>query len=134
MNGPRLPPPVFREHYLLCYFITDGRKYGEAVKTLSEKYKLPVISLWLKKGRSYASTVMDAGPREFLGLFANASVVCTDSFHGTVFLHFEKPFFASNRLRKRKAVNSGFITYLANWGFFRIYIHIPWAGRVRQTH
>jgi len=38
---------------------------------------------------------LDCGPREFLGLFAGASVVCTDSFHGTVFsLVFEKEFYS----------------------------------------
>ena len=27
----------------------------------------------------------EVGPSEFLGLIANAEVVCTDSFHGTIF-------------------------------------------------
>lgn len=29
--------------------------------------------------------IKDAGPREWLGLIANADLVLTDSFHGTVF-------------------------------------------------
>lgn len=120
--------PVFRKPYLLCYFITDGRKYGEAVKTLSEKYKLPVISLCGSRRvvPSTRSTVMDAGPREFLGLFANASVVCTDSFHGTVFsVIFEKPFFCFESPQKaEKAVNSRLYNILGKLGLLsHIYSH-----------
>lgn len=37
--------------------------------------------------------IKDAGPKEFIGLFANASFVITDSFHGTCFaVNFGKPF------------------------------------------
>jgi hypothetical protein len=52
--------------------------------------------------------VLDAGPREFLGLFAGASVVLTDSFHGTVFsLNFNKEFFCfESSANSEKAVNS----------------------------
>lgn len=120
--------PAFREPYLLCYFITDGRKYGETVKTLSGKYKLPVISLCGSR-RVVPSTrniVMDAGPREFLSLFANASVVCTDSFHGTVFsIIFEKTFFCFESPQKaEKAVNSRLYNILGKLGLLsRIYSH-----------
>ena len=37
--------------------------------------------------------VYDAGPQEFIGLFAEAACVCTNSFHGTAFsLIFRRPF------------------------------------------
>lgn len=43
-----------------------------------------------------ARCVLDAGPAEFLSLFQNASYVCTNSFHGTVFsVQFHRPFFTS---------------------------------------
>ncbi len=86
VNGP----------YLLCYFITDAGKYAEYVRAVSEKFKLPVISLCGSR-RVVPQTIrriLDAGPREFLGLFAGASAVCTDSFHGTVFsLVFNREFY-----------------------------------------
>ena len=102
--------PVFNEPYLLCYFITDARKYSGFVHSLATKYGLPVVSLCGSR-RVVSRTrhkVLDAGPREFLGLFKNASVVCTDSFHGTVFsINFKKEFFCfESSQRAEKAVNS----------------------------
>ncbi len=89
-------PPENREPYILCYFITDARKYSEYIKVFSEKHGLPVVSLCGSQ-RVVPQTsrkVLDAGPREFLGLFAGASAVCTDSFHGTVFsINFNKEFY-----------------------------------------
>ena len=35
--------PDVKGPYLLCYFITDGRKYSEFVNALSQKYKLPIV-------------------------------------------------------------------------------------------
>ena len=83
--------------YILCYFITDARKYADFVGLAAEKYGLPVVSLCGSR-RVVPQTKrkrLDCGPREFLGLFRGASVVCTDSFHGTVFsLIFEKEFYS----------------------------------------
>ncbi len=102
--------PSFKEPYLLCYFISDARKYSGFVQTLAEKYKMPVVSLCGAR-RVVPQTrhiVLDAGPKEFLGLFRNASAICTDSFHGTVFsINFEKEFYCFESSQKgEKAVNS----------------------------
>lgn len=87
--------PGFAGPYLLCYFISDPTPYASLVRALAEKLKLPVVSLCGAR-RTVPRTeriVLDAGPREFLGLFANASHVLTDSFHGTVFsVNFGRPF------------------------------------------
>ncbi len=89
-------PPDIKGPYILCYFITDARKYAGFVQAISDKFRLPVVSLCGSR-RVVPQTrykVLDAGPREFLGWFAGASVVLTDSFHGTVFsLNFNKEFF-----------------------------------------
>ncbi len=102
--------PDIREPYILCYFITDARKYSGFVQTISDKYKMPVVSLCGSR-RVVPQTrhkVLDAGPREFLGLFAEASVVLTDSFHGTVFsINFNKEFFCfESATNSEKTVNS----------------------------
>lgn len=112
--------PVFEEPYILCYFITDARKYGNFVRALSEKYKLPVVSLCGSRRvvPETRYTVLDAGPKEFLALFENASVVCTDSFHGTVFsINFKKEFlcFESSQ-RAEKSVNSRLYNILERLG------------------
>ena len=102
--------PAYSQPYLLCYFITDGRKYSEYVKALSEQYHLPVVSLCGSR-RVVPQTkhkVLDAGPEEFISLFRHAGLVCTDSFHGTVFsVNFKKDFYSFESAQKsEKSVNS----------------------------
>ncbi len=102
--------PIFTEPYILCYFITSGVKYKDFVQAIQEKYKLPVVSLCGSR-RTVPQTrhsVLDAGPKGFLRLFADASVICTDSFHGTVFsINFEKEFFCFKSIEDAKARDKG---------------------------
>jgi hypothetical protein len=120
--------PAFNEPYILCYFISDARKYSEFVEALTKKYKLPVVSLCGAR-RVVPQTkhaVLDAGPREFLGLFKNASCVCTDSFHGTVFsINFKKDFLCFESAQKsEKSVNSRLYNILDKLGLVsRIFSH-----------
>ena len=126
--GGHAADPAFGEPYILCYFITDARKYSEFVGALSAKYNLPVVSLCGSR-RVVAQTrhtVLDAGPREFLGLFRNASMVCTDSFHGTVFsINFNKQFYCFESAQKaEKTVNSRLYNILEKLGLVsRIFSH-----------
>lgn len=112
--------PTFKEPYILCYFISDPARYSGYVKVLSEKYGLPVVSLCGAR-RVVPQTrhiVLDAGPREFLGLFRNASMVCTNSFHGTVFsITFKKEFYSfTAALDTDKTVNSRLYNILEKLG------------------
>jgi hypothetical protein len=126
--GRHAAGPAFGEPYILCYFISDARKYSEFVGALSQKYNLPVVSLCGAR-RVVAQTrhtVLDAGPREFLGLFRNASMVCTDSFHGTVFsINFNKQFFCFEAAQKaEKTVNSRLQNILEKLGLVsRMFSH-----------
>lgn len=46
-------------------------------------------------------------PAEFVSLFANASLIMTDSFHGTIFsIIFEKPFIAYKREQMNSRIDS----------------------------
>lgn len=96
-----------QKEYILCYFLDDFDQSRKFVKNLQENYGLPVLYLGFNKKYLFNSNmelISDAGPREFLGLFANASHVVTNSFHGTVFsLLFRKSFYSllgSNPYRK----------------------------------
>jgi hypothetical protein len=117
---PESGNPESGEPYILCYFISDAGKYSGFVGALSEKYGLPVVSLC--GARRVVSqtkhTVLDAGPKEFLGLFKNAAAVCTDSFHGTVFsVNFKKEFYCFESAHKaEKAVNSRLYSILEKLG------------------
>ena len=112
--------PVFKEPYLLCYFISNPGKYSGYIKALSEKYRLRVVSLCGARRvvPQTRHTVLDAGPREFPGLFRNASMVCTNSFHGTVFsITFKKDFYSfASALNSEKTVNSRLYNILEKLG------------------
>lgn len=121
--------PDFSGPYILCYFITDARKYGAYVKALAEKHKMPVVSLCGSRRvvPQTRHTVLDAGPKEFLGLFRNAALVLTDSFHGTVFsVNFKKEFYCFEAPQKpEKAVNSRIHNILGKLGLLDSIIVCP---------
>lgn len=84
--------------YILCYCISKPGALAPYIQNLADKTGLPVVQLCgiRQKVHPRASCILDAGPAEFLGLFQNASYVCTNSFHGTVFsVQFQKPFFTA---------------------------------------
>ena len=73
--------------YLLCYFIGENESYWEKVRKLSAESGLPVRVIPVT-AESYASgyeLLDDIGPERFLGAIRNASLFCTDSFHGLAF-------------------------------------------------
>ena len=84
--------------YILCYCISKPGALEPYISQLAEKTGLPVVQLCgiRRKVHPKARCILDAGPAEFLALFQNASYVCTNSFHGTVFsVQFQKPFFTA---------------------------------------
>lgn len=96
--------PKLKNKYILCYYM--GYAYNpqpyadllakEVMKTTG--YDLVFITPGNYKDKMLVPRVhmvFDAGPREFLGWFANAEIVLTSSFHGTAFsILFNKPFFS----------------------------------------
>ena len=84
--------------YILCYCISKPGALSAYIQALAEKTGLPVVQLCgiRQKVHPKARCILDAGPAEFLALFKNAAMVCTNSFHGTVFsVQFQKPFFTA---------------------------------------
>ena len=84
--------------YILCYCINKPGALAPYIRQLAEKTGLPVVQLCGIRQKVYpkAHCILDAGPAEILALFQNASYVCTNSFHGTVFsVQFQKPFFTA---------------------------------------
>ena len=90
--------PDAAKGYILCYCISKPGPLKPYIKKLAEETGLPVVQLCGVRKKVYpgATCILDAGPAEFLALFRNASYVCTNSFHGTVFsVQFQKPFFTA---------------------------------------
>ena len=84
--------------YILCYCISKPGALESYIRKLAAQTGLPVVQLCgiRQKVHPKAQCILDAGPAEFLGLFRNATYVCTNSFHGTVFsVQFQKPFFTA---------------------------------------
>ena len=97
-----------KEAYILCYFLGNPHTYDSFVQQLSEKLQLPFYVIpqytWQKKEKHAVS--FEIGPSEFLELLKNASFVCTDSFHGTIFsLNFNIPFYALRRFKANEPKN-----------------------------
>lgn len=80
---------TIKEPYILCYFVSYPKGIEKVVDEVKKKYgeKYSIINLMTSEDSSKIGDIKirDAGPREFLGLFKNASYVITSSFHGTVF-------------------------------------------------
>lgn len=83
--------------YILQYLIGDRPEHRGYIKRLAHKNNLPIISI-PSVPIDYAdrfTTKAWCGPSEFLYLISNATLVCTDSFHGTAFsLNFRKNVFS----------------------------------------
>ena len=75
--------------YVLGYYINKeaSARYLELTEQTASELGLPLKVINVRFGRDSFKPEMitDAGPEDFLKLFAGASFVCTDSFHGTAF-------------------------------------------------
>jgi len=87
-----LNPPKINKDYLLVFPMETGKNQGflHLVKEIKKRVHLPLVCVlplnfdfrWLLVADK---VILDAGPQEFLGLIKHASLICTNSFHGTVF-------------------------------------------------
>ncbi|MGI6498825.1 MAG: polysaccharide pyruvyl transferase family protein [Oscillospiraceae bacterium] len=103
--GAAAAAPGINGPYILCYFISDYSAMLPYLRAIQEETGYPIVQLAGMRRRAPGAkkVVLDAGPKEFLGLFQNAAYVVTNSFHGTVFsLQFEKPFFTAVSPKEQK--------------------------------
>lgn len=96
--------PIIKEHYIFCYFLGNNPPHREFAKRLKETTGYKIVSLvhldeFVKCDTDYADqTPYDINPSDFLSLIRNASYVCTDSFHCSVFsILYQRTFFAFRR-------------------------------------
>lgn len=83
------------DRYMLVYFL--GQLKGKLKKELEDfavKHNLQIVNLAKTKN----NTAYISGPAEFIDYIRHAALVCTDSFHGTVFsIIMHTPFLAYER-------------------------------------
>ena len=111
--------PDFQKPYLLLYVLTDSDYITQLAYQIAEKLNLQIVRICKNASKEDSTNdilnVIDAGPREFLGWFHNASFALTTSFHGACFsLNFNVPFYSI--LKPNKANNSRQISLLSELG------------------
>lgn len=92
-----------KEKYILVYSVPRTALLKRAVDYFSKKLDLKVYAIdrMFFPITKVDNHIRSAGPLEFVELFANASFIITDSFHGTCFsLNFEKPFACISALER----------------------------------
>ena len=104
------------EHYenksfLLCYFLGENENYWGVVEKIAKDYQLEIciIPVHSKDYLRDYTILNGVGPSEFISSIKRAKIVCTDSFHGTVFsIIYNKEFLVFNRFddRNPKSQNS----------------------------
>ena len=86
--------------YIFMYTIKNQERFLKAVKDISEKTGLPVVTVFAGQAsfRVYSYGVKmstHSSPEDFLALIRDAKLVVTDSFHGTAFsVVYQKPFYS----------------------------------------
>ena len=105
--------PILQDKYILCYFLGNNIKYLKFVEDLKKNTGYKIVSLnhadeYVKYADMFADeTPYDIGPSEFLNLIRNAEIICTDSFHGTVFsLINNRKFFSFRRHTKNSKMST----------------------------
>ena len=87
-------------NYILAYFLDTPSEYAKkCLNELRQNLKCEIVAIPYEfNDMTYCDKTVAAGPKEFVDLIANASVVCTDSFHGTAFaVNMHTPFFTFER-------------------------------------
>lgn len=83
------------EDYVLVYYIDEIAECVEYARKIADKngWKVAMMTNTLKRFPGVDINIPFCGPAEFLGLFANAKYITTNSFHGTAFaINFNKDF------------------------------------------
>ena len=99
----RKPTQLKSKKYILNYFLGEmSEERKKEINRIAAKNECEVINI-LDKDSSFYQT----GPSEFLFLEKHAFLVCTDSFHASVFAFlYDRPFLIFDREDKHISMNS----------------------------
>lgn len=106
---------IIKEPYIFCYFLGNNPPHREFAKRLRDTTGYKIIALthldeFIKSDEGYADeNPYDVNPADFLNLIRNASYVCTDSFHCSVFsVLYSRKFFTFRRYTRntKQSTNS----------------------------
>ncbi len=88
------PQNISVKKYILNYFLGElSQERYKQIEKIAQKYNCDIVNILKKNDNSYIS-----GPREFLFYEKNAFLICTDSYHSSVFAFlFDVPFIVFDR-------------------------------------
>jgi hypothetical protein len=114
------------DSYLLIYNLSKSPYLFKLAQFIAKRKNFKIIrivpSCWTLEHHIGIKNIYDAGPVEFVKLFANASFVLTNSFHGTAFsINFNIPFFTVQR--RNNKTNSRFINILNKTNLYQRLIY-----------
>ena len=96
-----------KKPYVFCYFLNENNDYESVVNNCAESKGFHVCGISKDISNSEWINILDkVGPCEFLWLIDNASIVLTDSYHGSIFsLLFSKPLVLFERFDENSSIN-----------------------------
>lgn len=97
------------DKYILCYFLGElSEQRKKEIERIAKENDCKIINILDKKAPFY-----ETGPSEFLYLEKNAFLICTDSFHSSVFaILYNRPFIVFDREDSLEKMNSRLDTLL----------------------
>lgn len=115
-----LPRIQVQDKFVIGYFLTYNSLYIKSVSEYAKKNNLKFY-LFVTNFMNFSSAdkLISGGPLEFLSYIANAEMVFTDSFHGTIFSSiFETPFYTFKRFNDKysNSQNSRVVNLLGKMG------------------
>ena len=101
------------DKYILMYFLGDiSIEVNTYIENVSKQFGMEIICLAQKQTNKYW---YETGPAEFIWLIEHCALMCTDSFHGSVFsVLMEAPFIVFSRIDSGKATMGTRIDTLLN--------------------
>lgn len=101
------------DRYILSFFLGEkDEKRKEQLNKLAQKNNCEIIDLLDKD----CEVLYKTGPEEFIYLIENATLVCTDSFHASVFsILLDRPFYVFGRQGSGNNMNSRITTLLSKF-------------------
>lgn len=108
-NISKKPRNFTSKKYILLYFLGEIQpEWKEKIQEIAKENDCDIINVLDKNSEFY-----NIGPDEFIYLEKNAFLVCTDSFHSTVFaILYERNFTVFERITKKTNMNSRVNTLL----------------------
>lgn len=100
LQDARVDRYVQNRKYILGYFIGNNKQYWKYLSEMKKCTNYPIVIIPINHNACWNMyhKCFETSPKEFLWLIKNAEIICTDSFHATIFsLLFEKEFYTLKR-------------------------------------